>query len=241
VVENTTGAAGIIGVNRVATPRPTLTFLLAASAPMPTIAIYKKPRLRRRRRFRAGRPVRRAALSRCAQGSSAGSLPEFIAYAKAKSGKMHRSAGGRHGRRTLVACFSTRRSASASRMFLSRRGDRLPRFDRRADRLHVRQHRRASPLSLGKACEAIATLTRDRSPILPDLATAHEQGLIDFYVNTWNAFFSSESTPAAIVRSSSEATSQAMAPACRAGCATRRDRCRSRAAVAGIPRQVRRR
>jgi tripartite-type tricarboxylate transporter receptor subunit TctC len=34
--------------------------------------------------------------------------------------------------------------------------------------------------------KAIATLSRSRSPLMPDLRTAHEQGLADFDVVTWN-------------------------------------------------------
>ena len=36
--------------------------------------------------------------------------------------------------------------------------------------------------------KAIAILTRERSPILPDLASAHEQGLTDFEASIWYAF-----------------------------------------------------
>jgi tripartite-type tricarboxylate transporter receptor subunit TctC len=58
--------------------------------------------------------------------------------------------------------------------------------------------------------KAIATLSRTRSSALPDLPTAHEQGLRDFDVVTWNAFFLPRGAPAAIVQRLSDATSQAM-------------------------------
>src|SRR6478609_10619823 len=45
----------------------------------------------------------------------------------------------------------------------------------------------AAPLIMGKQVKAIATLSRSRSPAMSDLATAHEQGLVDFDVVTWNA------------------------------------------------------
>ena len=48
----------------------------------------------------------------------------------------------------------------------------------------------------------IAILTRDRSPILPDLASTHEQGLTDFEASIWYAFFLPKGTPTAIVRRS---------------------------------------
>jgi tripartite-type tricarboxylate transporter receptor subunit TctC len=39
----------------------------------------------------------------------------------------------------------------------------------------------------------------DRSPTLPDVATAHEQGLTDFEAAAWNGIFLPKETPTAIV------------------------------------------
>jgi len=50
-----------------------------------------------------------------------------------------------------------------------------------------------------KQVKAIATLSRERSPVLPDLPTAHEQGLHDFDAYTWNAVFLPKGTPAELV------------------------------------------
>ena len=50
-----------------------------------------------------------------------------------------------------------------------------------------------------KQANALAALTRERSPILPDLPTAHEQGLTDFDAYTWNAVFLPKGTPPALV------------------------------------------
>jgi tripartite-type tricarboxylate transporter receptor subunit TctC len=47
--------------------------------------------------------------------------------------------------------------------------------------------------------KAIATLARERSPVLPTLATAHEQGLKDFEAYTWNAVFMPKATPPQLV------------------------------------------
>jgi tripartite-type tricarboxylate transporter receptor subunit TctC len=48
--------------------------------------------------------------------------------------------------------------------------------------------------------KAIAILSRHRSPALPELASAHEQGLVDFEANYWNGFFLPKGTPAPIVQ-----------------------------------------
>jgi tripartite-type tricarboxylate transporter receptor subunit TctC len=46
----------------------------------------------------------------------------------------------------------------------------------------------------------IAITTRGRSPLLPDLASADEQGLKGFDAYTWNALFLPKGTPDSIVR-----------------------------------------
>jgi hypothetical protein len=48
--------------------------------------------------------------------------------------------------------------------------------------------------------KAIAILSRDCSPMLPTLASAHEQGLIDFEANYWNGIFLPKGTPEPIVK-----------------------------------------
>ena len=47
--------------------------------------------------------------------------------------------------------------------------------------------------------KGIATLSLTRSPVLPNLPTAHEQGLKDFEAYTWNAVFMPKATPADLV------------------------------------------
>jgi tripartite-type tricarboxylate transporter receptor subunit TctC len=47
--------------------------------------------------------------------------------------------------------------------------------------------------------KAIAVLSGGRTPLMPNLATAHEQGLTGFDVTTWTAFFLPKGAPRAIV------------------------------------------
>src|SRR5262249_49605927 len=51
-----------------------------------------------------------------------------------------------------------------------------------------------------KTMKAIAILSRDRSPMLPALASAHEQGLVDFEANYWNGLFLPKGTPEPIIQ-----------------------------------------
>jgi tripartite-type tricarboxylate transporter receptor subunit TctC len=52
----------------------------------------------------------------------------------------------------------------------------------------------------GKQVKAPAILSKNRSPILPSLASAHEQGLANFDAYIWNGIFLPKGTPAAIVQ-----------------------------------------
>jgi tripartite-type tricarboxylate transporter receptor subunit TctC len=72
----------------------------------------------------------------------------------------------------------------------------------------------AAPLISGKQVKALAVLSRGRSPLMPDLASAHEQGLTGFDVTTWTAFFLPKGAPKAIVDTLNEAAGATMdAPA----------------------------
>jgi tripartite-type tricarboxylate transporter receptor subunit TctC len=51
-----------------------------------------------------------------------------------------------------------------------------------------------------KTTKAIAVLSRDRSRMLPTLASAHEQGLAGFEANYWNGLFLPKGTPEPIVQ-----------------------------------------
>ena len=50
----------------------------------------------------------------------------------------------------------------------------------------------AIALIQGKQVKALALLSKERSPLMPELPTAHEQGVPDYDVTTWTAFFAAE-------------------------------------------------
>jgi hypothetical protein len=68
----------------------------------------------------------------------------------------------------------------------------------------------ALPQIQGGAVKAIATMTKARSPVLPDLPTIHEKGIPNFEGLTWNAFFLPKGTPEPIVKKLHDATVAAM-------------------------------
>src|SRR5438876_12324176 len=58
----------------------------------------------------------------------------------------------------------------------------------------------AMPQLGSNTMRAVAILTRNRSPLLPNLASAHEQGLAAFDSYFWSGFFLPKLTTAAIVQ-----------------------------------------
>jgi tripartite-type tricarboxylate transporter receptor subunit TctC len=67
----------------------------------------------------------------------------------------------------------------------------------------------AKPQIDGGTVKPIAILTRERSPALPNVPTAIEQGF-DIEAYTWNAFSLPKGTPEAIVQKLNLATREAM-------------------------------
>jgi tripartite-type tricarboxylate transporter receptor subunit TctC len=68
----------------------------------------------------------------------------------------------------------------------------------------------AKPQIDGGTVKAIAIMTKGRSPALPSLATAEEQGTKGMEAYTWNAIFLPKGTPEPIVKKLADAANQAM-------------------------------
>jgi tripartite-type tricarboxylate transporter receptor subunit TctC len=62
----------------------------------------------------------------------------------------------------------------------------------------------------GKQVKAVALLAKERSPLMPDLKTAHEQGMAELDVVSWTAFFLPKGAPRPIVDRLIEVTHAAM-------------------------------
>ncbi len=62
----------------------------------------------------------------------------------------------------------------------------------------------------GKQVKALALLSKERTPLMPDLATAHEMGLSGYDVTTWTAFFLPKGAPKEIVDKLNAVTHAAM-------------------------------
>jgi tripartite-type tricarboxylate transporter receptor subunit TctC len=138
-------------------------------------------------------------------------LAEFIAYVKADAAKVQFGSAGA-GTTTHLACAQLSAVIDAKVTHVPYRGGGPALNDVISGQIDYYCANIGGPVQVIKAgqVKAIATLSRTRSSALPDLPTAHEQGLTDFDVVTWNAFFLPRGAPDAIVKRLSDATSQAM-------------------------------
>jgi tripartite-type tricarboxylate transporter receptor subunit TctC len=133
-------------------------------------------------------------------------LAQFIAYAKANQAKMQFGSGGA-GTSSHIGCVLLNQTIGVDTTHIPYRGGGPAMADLVAGRVDYVCNIAST---VGQAIEAkqvkaIAALTRERSPILPDLPTAHEQGLAGFEAYTWNAVFLPKGTPSALVARLNEA------------------------------------
>jgi len=130
----------------------------------------------------------------------ADNLQEFIAYAKANQANMRYGSAG-VGSAPHLACVLLNAAIGVQVTHIPYRGGAPAMQDLIAGRFDYQCpiNTAAMPQIESNAVKAIAILTRERSPSVPSLASAHEQGLVNFDVPYWTAVFSPMGTPAAIV------------------------------------------
>ena len=203
IIENTTGAGGIIGVNRVANAAPDGYTLLFGTVGTHAYnqTIYKK------RRYDAIKDFTPVALFseqpmvlEVRKDLAANTFPEFVALLKANGGKMQYGSAGA-GSTTHLACSLLNAKIGVNVTHVPYRGSAPAANDLIGGQIDYLCGNlgAAAPLITGKQVKALAVLSRDRSPLMPDLKSAHEQGLTDFDVTTWTAFFLPKGAPKAVV------------------------------------------
>src|SRR6476620_5833560 len=214
IIENTTGAAGIIGVKRVANAAPDGYTLLFGSVGTHAYnqTIYRKPRYDAVKDFApvalfAEQPM----VLVVRKDFPPTTLSEFTTYVRANAAKVQFGSAGA-GTTTHLGCAQINAAIGANVTHVPYRGGGPALNDVIAGQIDYYCANIGGPVQVIKAgqVKALATLSRMRSPVLPDLPTAHEQGLTDFDVVTWNAFFLPKGVPAGVVKSLSDATSDAM-------------------------------
>jgi tripartite-type tricarboxylate transporter receptor subunit TctC len=214
VVENVGAAAGIVGVNRVAKAPPDgYTFLLGSVGTHAYNAtLYKKLPYNPATDFApvalfAEQPM--VLLVR--KDFPANTLQEFVAYVKANAAKLQFGSAG-VGSTTHLGCALLNAATGINVTHVPYRGGGPAMQDLIAGQIHYLCLNITNAISQieGGALKGIALLGKSRSPLLPNLATAHEQGLTNFEAITWNAFFLPKGTPAPIIKKLNDAVSETM-------------------------------
>jgi tripartite-type tricarboxylate transporter receptor subunit TctC len=214
IVENTTGAGGIVGVNRVISAKPDgYTFLLGTVGTHAyNQTIYKK------RRYDAINDFTPVALFseqpmvlEVRKDLPANTFAEFSALLKQNGAKMQYGSAGA-GSTTHLACSLLNARVGVNVTHVPYRGSAPATNDLIGGQIDYVCGNLGAAVALitGKQVKALALLSKERSPLMPDLATAHEQGLADYDVTTWTAFFLPKGTPKAIVDKLNEVTHAAM-------------------------------
>ena len=214
IVENVGAAAGIVGVNRVAHAVPdgysVLLGTVGTHAYNP--ALYKKLPYNPAADFAPVGLVAEQPLVLIARKDfPPNTLPEFIAYAKANAAKLQYGSAG-VGSTTHLACALLNAAAGIEVTHVPYRGAGPAMADMIGGQIQYMCSNTpgALPQIQGGTVKAIALLARGRSQLMPELATADEQGLADFEAIAWSGLFLPKGTPAAIVSKLNLAASEAM-------------------------------
>lgn len=219
--ENVAGAAGIIGVKRVISAPPDGYMVLFGTVGTHAYnqTIYRKRRYDAVSDFTpVGLFSEQPMVLETRKDLPANSLPEFTALLKSNGAKMQYGSAGA-GSTTHLACSLLNARIGVNIAHVPYRGGGPATNDLLGGQIDYMCGNLGGvvPLIVGKQVKAIALLARERSPVMPHLPTAHEQGLTDFNVITWTAFFLPKGAPKAIVDKLNEAAQGAMdTPAIRA-------------------------
>jgi len=208
VIENVGGAGGMTGSKRVAVAQPDgYTMILGSvGTHAQNQTLYKHPLYNVLTDFTpvaflAETPI--AIITR--PDLPANNFKEFIAYAKANQNTMQYGSAGT-GSATHLACVVLDTAMGTKITHVPYRGTGPAMNDLIGGRIDYLCDIIATAKSQidGGKVKAIAIMTKERSPVLPNLATTGEQGL-DVQAYTWSALFLPKGAPADVVKKLNEA------------------------------------
>lgn len=213
VVENVGGAGGMNGGKRVADSAPDGYMMILASVGThaQNQTLYKKPLYNSATDFT---PVAYLAETPIALITRAdlpvANFKEFIAYAKANQPKMQFGSAGA-GSATHLGCVVLNTAMGTNIAHVPYRGTGPAMQDLIAGRIDFLCDIIATAKAQidGGKVKGIAIMTKDRSPVLPNLATTGEQGL-DVQAYTWSALLLPKGAPANVVQTLNRAAIQAI-------------------------------
>ena len=203
IIENVGGAGGMTGASRVAKAAPDgYQFVLGG---IDTFAqnqtLYKRPLYNAATDFSAVALVVEQPLILLARNDlPVGNLQAFIAYAKENHAKMQYGSAG-VGSGSHLACAQLNAAIGVEITHVPYRGSPPAMQDLIAGRIDYfcALAAAAMPQLGSNTMKALAIMTRNRSPLMPNLASAHEQGLSEFDSYFWSGFFLPKGTPTPVV------------------------------------------
>ncbi|MBX6424406.1 MAG: tripartite tricarboxylate transporter substrate binding protein BugD [Variibacter sp.] len=209
VVENVGGAGGMTGAKRVAqSPPDGYTFVLGTvGTHAQNQTLYKKPAYDAVTDFTpvgliADVPI----LLIVRKDLPVNSFREFVAYAKANQAKMSYGSAGA-GSATHLGCVVLNSALGTNITHVPYRGTGPAMQDLQAGRIDFLCEiiTTAKPQIDGGTVKALAIMAPQRSPVLPNLPTAAEEGVSNLEAYTWNAIFLPKDAPTDIVKTLNEA------------------------------------
>jgi tripartite-type tricarboxylate transporter receptor subunit TctC len=215
VVENVPGAGSLTGATRVSRADPDgYQMLLGGESPNAQVQLmHQAPPYDAATDFAPVALVAQQPLILTTRpGIPAGSLSDFVAYAKANQVKMqYGSPGTGTGSHLACALFNIRIGVDVTHV--PYRGLAQAMQDLLAGRIDYMCPTITTAMAQlqSHAVQAPAVIGSERSPVFSDIATADEQGLKGFAANSWNALFLPKTAPPAIVGKANVAVLKAMA------------------------------
>jgi tripartite-type tricarboxylate transporter receptor subunit TctC len=204
VVENVGGAGGMTGTSRVAKAAPDGYQMVLGNTG--TFAanqtLYKNPLYNAAKDFAPVALLTEQPLLLVARKDlPVGNLPEFVTYTKAHQAQMQFGSGGL-GSTTHLGCVLLNAAIGVNTTHVPYRAAATSLQDLIAGRIDYVCPIASTAIAQIEAdqIKPIATLSKSRSPVLPNLASGQEQGLPDFEAFIWDALFLPKGTPAATVQ-----------------------------------------
>ena len=214
VIENVGGAGGMTGSKRVADAQPDgyVMGIGTVGTHAQGQTLYKNPLYNSQTDFTPVTLLAQVPIVLTARKDlPVKDFKEFVAYAQANQAKMQFGSAGA-GSATHLGCVLLNYILKTNITHIPFRGTGPAMTELQAGRIDFlcEVSSTAKPHIDGGTVKALAIFNSTRSPALPNLATAEEQGTKDLIAYTWNAIFLTKNTPPAIVERLNKAAVEAI-------------------------------